>query len=243
MVEGAERQKTPNDRAHHPPGGMTLIFSSPWSPSTAGPLWRHGAVHPGAGGAVGDADPHHHRRPALGHRHRPAWIAWCGTMCSSMSGRAVEAAGDVDTAAAGQDRHHHFGNRMATEIIPVPGVTSGMRRKPRCWPRWRTTPPRPLHRRFGARQVRHRGGEHAGGRQLRGVLRRHPHFRRGCGRPPPAQGRCGQRAQVRREIAGRGLAEPVEYNAAVDRIAASGGTPLGLAEGGRLLGVIHSRTW
>jgi K+-transporting ATPase ATPase B chain len=42
-----------------------------------------------------------------------------------------------------------------------------------------------------------------------------------------------------REQAGRDVPEPAEFRAAVDRIARTGGTPLGLADGGRLLGVIH----
>ena len=42
-----------------------------------------------------------------------------------------------------------------------------------------------------------------------------------------------------REEAGSGVAEPPAFRAAVERIARSGGTPLGLAEGGRLLGVVH----
>jgi K+-transporting ATPase ATPase B chain len=37
------------------------------------------------------------------------------------SGRAVEAAGDVD-AAAGQDRHHHAGDRRPVAFLPAPGV-------------------------------------------------------------------------------------------------------------------------
>ena len=40
----------------------------------------------------------------------------------AMSGRAVEAAGDVNTLATGQDRHDHLGNRQATAFIPLPGV-------------------------------------------------------------------------------------------------------------------------
>ena len=41
----------------------------------------------------------------------------------AMSGRAVEAAGDVDTLLLDKTGTVTFGNRLATEIIPVPGVT------------------------------------------------------------------------------------------------------------------------
>jgi K+-transporting ATPase ATPase B chain len=39
------------------------------------------------------------------------------------SGRAVEAAGDVDTLLLDKTGTITFGNRMASEFIPVPGVT------------------------------------------------------------------------------------------------------------------------
>src|SRR6185312_4241490 len=42
-----------------------------------------------------------------------------------------------------------------------------------------------------------------------------------------------------REQADRDVTEPPDFRAAVDRIARSGGTPLGLVEGSRILGVIH----
>jgi K+-transporting ATPase ATPase B chain len=42
-----------------------------------------------------------------------------------------------------------------------------------------------------------------------------------------------------RQQAGHDLGEPAAFHAAVDRIARSGGTPLGLVENSRLLGVIH----
>ena len=42
-----------------------------------------------------------------------------------------------------------------------------------------------------------------------------------------------------REQAGQNVAEPPAFRAAVDKIARSGGTPLGLVEGSRILGVIH----
>jgi len=41
------------------------------------------------------------------------------------------------------------------------------------------------------------------------------------------------------EQAGQSVQEPQAFRAAVDRIARSGGTPLGLVDGGRILGVIH----
>jgi K+-transporting ATPase ATPase B chain len=42
-----------------------------------------------------------------------------------------------------------------------------------------------------------------------------------------------------RDAAGRDVAEPPAFRAAVEQIARSGGTPLGLVDGSRILGVIH----
>src|SRR5262249_62061098 len=41
----------------------------------------------------------------------------------AMSGRAVEAAGDVDTLLLDKTGTITFGNPLATEVIPVPGVS------------------------------------------------------------------------------------------------------------------------
>src|SRR5690606_24653853 len=41
----------------------------------------------------------------------------------AMSGRAVEAAGDVDTLLIDKTGTITLGNRVATEFIPLPGVT------------------------------------------------------------------------------------------------------------------------
>ena len=42
----------------------------------------------------------------------------------AMSGRAVEAAGDVDTLLLDKTGTITLGNRMASELLPAPGVTA-----------------------------------------------------------------------------------------------------------------------
>ena len=59
------------------------------------------------------------------------------------------------------------------------------------------------------------------------------------GHPQAAQGRDRLGAQIRARAGRQTVAEPPAFRAAVDKIARSGGTPLGLADDGRLLGVIH----
>ncbi len=64
------------------------------------------------------------------------------------SGRAVEAAGDVDTLLLDKTGTITFGNRMASEFIALPGVPAHAWRKPRC------SPASPTRRRKAARSSR-----------------------------------------------------------------------------------------
>ena len=108
LVEGAERQKTPNEIALNILlVGMTLIFvlATATIPSFAS---YAGGYDPGdrAGRAVRDADPDHHRRTAVGHRHRrhgpPGALQRAGHVRPRRrSGRRRR------YAAARQDRHDH----------------------------------------------------------------------------------------------------------------------------------------
>ena len=58
------------------------------------------------------------------------------------SGRAVEAAGDVDVLLLDKTGTITLGNRMATEFIPAPGIELRRWRTPRSWPRSPTKRPR-----------------------------------------------------------------------------------------------------
>ena len=53
----------------------------------------------------------------------------------AMSGRAVEAAGDVDTLLLDKTGTITLGNRQATEFLPLPGVDAR-----RSWPTRRSSP-------------------------------------------------------------------------------------------------------
>ncbi len=70
-----------------------------------------------------------------------------------MSGRAVEAAGDVDVLLLDKTGTITLGNRMATEFIPAPGVNE---ENCRCGPVASLadeTPEGRQHRRFGEREL------------------------------------------------------------------------------------------
>ena len=74
----------------------------------------------------------------------------------AMSGRAVEAAGDVDTLLLDKTGTITLGNRQATEFIPLPGVDRARARRCRaarlaC----RRDAGGPLHRRAREGEIRH----------------------------------------------------------------------------------------
>ena len=174
----------------------------------------------------------------------------------AMSGRAVEAAGDVDTLLLDKTGTITLGNRQATAFRPRPrrhragtggcGATGlAGRRDSR----------RPLDRRAGQGEIRHPRPRHGGTqRDLHSVHRANPHERRRCRRivGPQGRGRCDPQLCRRRHRADHGSGNTVraiqpsvnsdaarEIQAISDEIAKAGGTPLAVAKDGRLLGVIH----
>jgi K+-transporting ATPase ATPase B chain len=156
----------------------------------------------------------------------------------AMSGRAVEAAGDVDTLLLDKTGTITLGNRMATEFIPVDGVN--------------------LEELAEAAQLASLADETPEGRSITVLAKRQFNLR---GRnfaeneaefiPFSAQTRMsgvdldgrhirkGASDQVAQFVTERGGSAPSELKAIVERIARSGGTPLTVADGNRVLGVIH----
>src|SRR6266851_4075486 len=124
LVEGAERQKTPNEIALNILlAGLTIIFLLA---TVTIPSFAHYA-----GGQVGvvvlialfvTLIP-----TTIGALLSAIGIAGMDRLLKfnvlAMSGRAVEAAGDVDTLLLDKTGTITHGNRMATEFIPSPGVT------------------------------------------------------------------------------------------------------------------------
>jgi potassium-transporting ATPase ATP-binding subunit len=156
----------------------------------------------------------------------------------AMSGRAVEAAGDVDTLLLDKTGTITLGNRMATEFMPLPGVA-----------------PAEL---ADAAQLASLADETPEGRSIVVLAKRDYNLR---GRdlaekdaefiPFSAQTRMsgvdlngrrirkGATDMVSKFVSENGGVVPPELLAIVEAIARSGGTPLVVADGGRALGVIH----
>jgi K+-transporting ATPase ATPase B chain len=155
-----------------------------------------------------------------------------------MSGRAVEAAGDVNTLLLDKTGTITLGNRQATEFLPLPGVTE--------------------EELADAAQLASLADETPEGRSIV-VLAKERYGLRGRDLADKASAFVPFTAQTRmsgvnldgREIRkgaadavsayveSHGGAVPPELNALVDGIARSGGTPLVVAERHRSLGVIH----
>ncbi len=156
----------------------------------------------------------------------------------AMSGRAVEAAGDVNTLLLDKTGTITFGNRQATEFLPAPGVSEAEM--------------------ADAAQLSSLADETPEGRSIV-VLAKEKYQLRGREFadheaefiPFTAQTRMSGVNLDGRQIR-KGASEsialyleanygamPQEVRAAVERIASSGGTPLVVAESRRAMGVIH----
>jgi K+-transporting ATPase ATPase B chain len=154
----------------------------------------------------------------------------------AMSGRAVEAAGDCSTLLLDKTGTITYGNRMAAEFLPVPGVDEtelaeaallssladetpeGRSIVALAYERYKLQPvdlPGAELVAFTA-QTRMSGIDHDG-RSIR----------------------KGATDSVRKWVEQLGGAVPNGLNIIVDGIAVNGGTPLSVCDGNRILGVIH----
>ena len=159
----------------------------------------------------------------------------------AMSGRAVEAAGDVDTLLLDKTGTITLGNRMATELVPVGGATEGEL--------------------ADAAQLASLSDETPEGRSVvvlakekYGLRGREVGTLEGHFIPFTAETRMSgvdlNGNQIRKGAVeaivqfvasknGKGFRPPQELMAVAERIGKSGGTPLAVAKDNRILGVIH----
>ncbi|MGK9262045.1 potassium-transporting ATPase subunit KdpB [Sinorhizobium meliloti] len=152
------------------------------------------------------------------------------------SGRAVEAAGDVDTLLLDKTGTITFGNRMASHFLPVAGVT--------------------VEELADAALLASLADETPEGRSIVALAtgafgRRAPAAGIDAVVPFAAEtrlsgadqgGRRLRKGAVDSVLRFAGLSDseiPQEFRQAVDKVARTGGTPLAVADGNRLLGVLH----
>ena len=154
----------------------------------------------------------------------------------AMSGRAVEAAGDVSTLLLDKTGTITFGNRRADVFVPMPGVEQ--------------------HELAAAAMLSSLADETPEGRSIVELAENHygevaPEVPAADLVPFTAQTRMsgldmegrsirkGAADSVRRWVEGQGGTSPHELAPIVEAISKGGGTPLVVAEGTRVLGVIH----
>jgi len=239
LVEGAERQKTPNEIALHILlVGLTIVFL--FACVTLVPLAKYSSINLSATAIVAllvCLIP-----TTIGGLLSAIGIAGMDRLLRknvlAMSGRAVEAAGDVDTLLLDKTGTITLGNRMATEILPAPGVkiedladAAQLASLADETPEGRSIVVLAKER-YGlrGREVDH--GEHtfiAFTAQTR---------MSGC----DISGRIirkGAVDAVAKHVTALGGALPAETEAVAARIGDSGGTPLAVSDGARVLGIVH----
>jgi K+-transporting ATPase ATPase B chain len=247
LVEGAKRQKTPNEIALNILlAGMTLIFIFAVASIPSFAAYAGGTVSvivlialfvtliPTTIGAL---------LSAIGIAGMDRLVKF---NVLSMSGRAVEAAGDVDTLLLDKTGTITLGNRLAAEFVPVSGVSAEELANAAQLASFSDETPE-------GRSIVVLAKEKYGlrGRDMapQGVLTGHATFV-----PFTAQTRMsgvdvdGRNIRkgavdavlefVRARMGGVDSASP-ELTGITERIAKSGGTPLAVADGARILGVIH----
>nr|WP_298690404.1 potassium-transporting ATPase subunit KdpB [uncultured Dongia sp.] len=242
LVEGAKRQKTPNEIALNILlAGMTLIFLFAVASIPSFAHYAGGSVSvivlialfvtliPTTIGAL---------LSAIGIAGMDRLVKF---NVLSMSGRAVEAAGDVDTLLLDKTGTITLGNRLASEFVPVTGVTA--------------------EELANAAQLSSFSDETPEGRSIV-VLAKEKYGLRGRDMAPMHAVFVPFTAQTRMsgvDVDGRSIrkgavdavmefvraqkggvsAASAELTQITERIAKSGGTPLAVADGDRILGIIH----
>jgi potassium-transporting ATPase ATP-binding subunit len=239
LVEGAERQKTPNEIALNILlAGLTIIFLlavvslQPFAIYSGSPQTVFVLVS-----LLVCLIP-----TTIGGLLSAIGIAGMDRLVQhnvlAMSGRAVEAAGDVNTLLLDKTGTITLGNRQASEFVPAPGITEAQM--------------------ADAAQLSSLADETPEGRSIVVLAKTRYNLR---GRelasqeaqfiPFTAQTRMsgvdldgreirkGAVDAITRYLEQNGTVVPKEVQATVETIARSGGTPLVVAENRRALGVIH----
>ncbi|WP_400767013.1 potassium-transporting ATPase subunit KdpB [Methylosinus sporium] len=258
LVEGAERQKTPNELALSILlSGLTIIFLIVCT--TLWPLANYsGTVLPltvliallvcliptTIGGLLS----------AIGIAGMDRLIRF---NVIATSGRAVEAAGDVDTLLLDKTGTITFGNRMADELLPVGGVGEHELAEAVLLASLADETPEGrsivalAKSRYGlaapdigadARVVPFSAHTRISGVDLPGRALRKGAVDAILAKTQSITGHAdigGAGAEILERAAIATLRAPEDFTRAVERISRAGGTPLAVSENGRLLGVVH----
>ena len=236
MVEGADRRKTPNEIALAVLlAGLTLIFLIAVVSLVGLGRYSGVVIDPVILGALFVClIP-----TTIGGLLSAIGIAGMDRLLKfnvlATSGRAVEAAGDVDTLLLDKTGTITFGNRMATEVISAPGLAPDRALRAAMMASLADETPegRSIVELANAQGVTGEVPNDAiaipfsATTRLSGLEIGAMSWRKGA-----VDALLGHLGMSRADMA-------PELAMAVDRVARSGGTPLAVAEGDRLVGVIH----
>jgi K+-transporting ATPase ATPase B chain len=259
LVEGAERQKTPNEIALNILlAGLTIIFVIAVATIPSFANYAGGSVSvvvlvalfvtliPTTIGAL---------LSAIGIAGMDRLVRF---NVLAMSGRAVEAAGDVDTLLLDKTGTITLGNRQATEFIPLPGVSAKeladaaqLASLPDETPEGRSIVVLAKEK-YGIRgrdmsELQAKFVPFSAYTRLSGVDTDTTIIRKGAVDAILAFVRSAAALPENNTNSGAPATLPFllsdavvhSLNASADKVAKSGGTPLAVAKDGRLLGIIH----
>jgi K+-transporting ATPase ATPase B chain len=239
LVEGAARQKSPNEIALDILlAGLTLVFLL--ACATLVPIARYGGVLlsvPVVTALLVCLIP-----TTIGGLLSAIGIAGMDRLLQknvlAMSGRAIEAAGDVDVLLLDKTGTITIGNRVASELLPVGGA--------------------PLRALAEAAWYASAADETPEGRSIVSLVRERHGEALGALDPAAAtfvpftaqtrmsgcslgghEYRKGAVDAVVAWVRERGGAVPAELTVASERIGDAGGTPLAVCDGARILGIVH----
>jgi len=239
MVEGAKRQKTPNEIALTIMlAGFTLVFLLVCT--TLYPIAQYFDVTidvPTLVALLVCLIP-----TTIGALLAAIGIAGMARLSQAnvmaMSGRAVEAAGDVDVLLLDKTGTITLGNRQASQFRPAPGVdereladSAQLASLSDETPEGRSIVVLAKERfNIRGRELEHAGAEFvmfSARTRMSGINLEERRIRKGAG------------DAIRQFVAGEGGEFPEQVASDVQSIAREGGTPLVVAENGRVLGTIH----
>lgn len=236
MVEGADRRKTPNELALAVLlAGLTLVFLIAVVTLTGLGAFSGVSLDPMVLGALFvTLIP-----TTIGGLLSAVGIAGMDRLLKvnvlATSGRAVEAAGDVDTLLLDKTGTITFGNRMAVEVIPVPGVRPDAALRAALMASLADETPE------GRSIVELARNQGVTAEVLAGATTI-PFSATTRQSGLDHDGKSWRKGAVDAVIKTLDLSDsqvPAELRQAVDGIARSGGTPLAVSENGALVGVIH----
>ena len=239
MVEGASRQKTPNEIALNTLlVGLTLVFLIVIV--TLAPMAAYNNIHLSVATLVALAVcliP-----TTIGGLLSAIGIAGMDRVTRfnviAMSGKAVEACGDVNTMILDKTGTITYGNRMADKFMPVQGIATEELARCAVLSSWHDdTPEGKSIVELGKRQgIAIQDKDFAKAEFLAFTAQTRMS---GVDLPDGTRIRKGAFDVIEGHVRGEGNAMPDDAYANVTDIASQGGTPLVVSKDGRVMGVIH----